>query len=220
MRYLRFRLVPADGGLHPIDRMLAASPAVRREAIHQINLVTPDSATVLYELERLAEVTDLVADLEGHEDMLTLDVTETDGRLFAYAHFRTNETVGQLLRAESELIFEPPLEYTAGGDLRVTAIGETSVIQGLNPDLPEGVDIVIEGIGEYEPEAGRFWTQLTTRQQETLRAAVEAGYYRSPRGATYEDIADRLDISGGTVGEHLQKVEEKILTEVVPAGED
>lgn len=219
MRYIRFRLVPADGGLHPIDQLLADATEVRREAIHQINAVTDDSATVLYELARRGDVTELVADLEAHEDMLTLDVTETGGRLFAYAHFRTNDTVAQLLQAENELVFETPLEYTHGGALRVTAIGETGVIQRLNPDLPEGVDVAVEGIGEYEPEAGRIWSQLTERQQQTLRAAVEAGYYRSPRRATYEDIAAELGISGGTVGEHLQKVEAAVLTAVVPGEE-
>lgn len=219
MRYIRFRIVPATGGLHPIDQILADAPEVRRMAIHQIQAVTDESATVLYELERRDDVADLVADLESHQDMLTLDVTEAGGRLFAYAHFRVNETVAELLQAESELVFETPLEYAEGGALRVTAIGETGVIQRLDPDLPDGVDVVLEGIGEYEPEAGRFWSRLTPRQQETLRAAVDAGYYRSPRDATYADVAAALGISGGTVGEHLQKVEETILPAVVPGEE-
>lgn len=216
MRYIRFRVVPAEGGLHPIDRILAAAPAVTREAIHQISAVTDATATVLYELEPRGAVDDLVKDLEAHEDMLALDVTETDGRLFAYAHFRLNETVRTLLRTENELVLETPLEYADDGALRVTAIADRGVIQRLDPELPDGVDLVIEAVGEYDPGGGRFWSMLTPRQQETLRTAVATGYYRSPREATYADVAAELGIAGGTVGEHLQKVEETILPAVVP----
>lgn len=216
MRYIRVRLEPGEEGLHPIERILAGAPEVRREAIQQVNLVTEETAAVLYELERRGDVSDLVARLEDHEDMLALDVTETGGRLFAYAHFRTNDTVGELLRAENELVFETPIEYTDGGALRLTVIGETGVLQGLDPDIPDSVEVAVEGIGDYDPAAGRLWSQLTRRQQQTLRVAVDAGYYRSPRGATYDDLAAELDISPGTVGEHLQKVERAILPEVVP----
>lgn len=210
-------MVPEGGGLHPIDRVLADAAGVRREAIHQIRLVSAETAVTLYELDGdLKETDDLVAELRTHPDMVSLDVTQAGGKLFAYAHFRVNETVEEMLEAESELVLETPLEYTADGSLRATAIGDVDAISGLSPPFPDGVRVEIEGIGEYEPHADRFWSSLTRRQQETLRAAVEAGYYRSPRGATYEDIAAELDISGGTVGEHLQKVEEKVLAEVVP----
>lgn len=44
-----------------------------------------------------------------------------------------------------------------------------------------------------------------------LSAAVEAGYYRNPRGAGYEDLAAAVDRSTGTVGEHLRKAEAKLM---------
>lgn len=218
MRYIRFRMVPEDGGLHPIDQILADASSVRREAIHQIRLVSEGTAVTLYELDGDLEDNDvLLSELRSHPDMVSLDVTGAGEKLFAYAHFEVNETVKGMLEAESELVLETPLEYTADGSLRATAIGDMEAIRNVSPPFPDGVRIEIEGIGEYEPHTDRFWASLTRRQQETLRTAVEAGYYRSPRGATYEDIAAELDISGGTVGEHLQKVEEKILTEVVPS---
>lgn len=218
MRYIRFRMVPEDGGLHPIDQALADAPGVRREAIHQIRLVSSETAVTLYELDGDPEADNgLVTDLRSHPDMVSLDVTHADEKVFAYAHFRVNETVRKMLEAESELVLETPLEYAADGALRATAIGDVAAMRDVTPPFPDDVRVEIEGIGEYEPHAGRFWSSLTRRQQETLRAAVEAGYYRSPREATYDDIATELDISGGTVGEHLQKVEETVLTEVVPS---
>jgi len=57
---------------------------------------------------------------------------------------------------------------------------------------------------------------LTERQQETLQAAIEAGYYNVPREATHEDIAERLGRSDGTVGEHLRKIEAKVMEAIAP----
>jgi predicted DNA binding protein len=51
---------------------------------------------------------------------------------------------------------------------------------------------------------------LTERQQEVLEVALELGYYDVPRQATHNDIAERLDLSVGTVGEHLQKIEARV----------
>ena len=42
------------------------------------------------------------------------------------------------------------------------------------------------------------------------RDGVALGSYDVPRGATHRDIADRLGLSVGTVGEHLQKVESRV----------
>lgn len=217
MRYIRFRLIPEGGGIHPIDTILAEAEGVRREAVHQIRLVSDETAVTLYELDGDLDANqDLLAALRAHPDMVSLDVTAAGDKVFAYAHFRVNETVREMLEAEAEMVLETPLEYTESGALRATAIGDMDAIRNLDLDFPEGVRLEIEGIGEYEPGADRFWSSLTKRQQETLRVAVESGYYESPREATYEDIAAQLDISGGTVGEHLQKVERKILAEVVP----
>jgi predicted DNA binding protein len=43
-----------------------------------------------------------------------------------------------------------------------------------------------------------------------LEIALELGYYTVQREATHRDIADRLGLSVGTVGEHLQKIEPRV----------
>ena len=44
---------------------------------------------------------------------------------------------------------------------------------------------------------------------------MQAGYYETPREATHEDVADRLDCSPATVSEHLQKIERAVFGALV-----
>lgn len=217
MRYIRFRIVPEERALHPVDGILAENPNVRREAVHNVNQIGEETATILYELDgRISENDELFESLEAHPDILSFDVTSDGENIHAYAHFRANRIVTTLLQTGNELIVEFPLEYTNRGALRITAIGDMEAFERMNPEIPDGIRISIEGTGDYVPRDDRFWSQLTPRQREIVKLAVEMGYYRNPREATYGDIADVLDISDGTVCEHLQKVEEKLFTVAVP----
>lgn len=54
-------------------------------------------------------------------------------------------------------------------------------------------------------------TTLSERQREALRAALELGYYDTPREATHADVAAELDCAPNTASEHLQKGEAKLV---------
>lgn len=41
------------------------------------------------------------------------------------------------------------------------------------------------------------------------------GYYEVPRRTTYEEIAEEVELSQSTVGDHLQKIEAEILPRIV-----
>ena len=55
---------------------------------------------------------------------------------------------------------------------------------------------------------------LTARQLEVLRTAHEAGYFKSPREHSGEEIADMLDISGATFSEHLRTAQDKLFSAI------
>jgi predicted DNA binding protein len=57
-----------------------------------------------------------------------------------------------------------------------------------------------------EPQIG-----LTERQMGTLKAAVDMGYFDTPRRASIKDVARGLKISPSTAVEHLRKAEKKVL---------
>ncbi len=52
---------------------------------------------------------------------------------------------------------------------------------------------------------------LTDKQAQALRAAVESGYFDTPRRASIKDVADRMGVSPSTAVEHLRKAEKKVL---------
>jgi HTH-type transcriptional regulator, bacterioopsin transcriptional activator and related proteins len=56
--------------------------------------------------------------------------------------------------------------------------------------------------------------QLTTRQQEVLRAAYLAGFFNSPRDTTGEELATMLDVSQPTINRHLRLAEQRIMREL------
>lgn len=56
---------------------------------------------------------------------------------------------------------------------------------------------------------------LTKRQLEVLVAAVNAGYYRSPRRISTEKLAESFGIARTTLEEHLRKAEAKVLGHVM-----
>ncbi len=81
--------------------------------------------------------------------------------------------------------------------------------------IPDEIDLRLKQAGEYQPDLGDPAGQLTDRQKEILRAAIAAGYYDIPRRATQRDLAAELGLSPGTIGDHLRRIEAKIMQSLI-----
>lgn len=57
--------------------------------------------------------------------------------------------------------------------------------------------------------------QLTDTERETLEAAVEQGYFGTPRGTNLEGLAGEFDISKMGASKNLRRSQRKVLREVV-----
>ena len=86
----------------------------------------------------------------------------------------------------------------------------TRRLSNLRDHLDElSIGFSIEYIREIDAsQADRL---LTNRQQEVLLAAVEAGYYRTPRDATLGDGADALGVANATCSDVLHRAEGHII---------
>lgn len=218
MRYALVEVTPREGGIHPVDGQLAEDDDIQRVALHHIHRLSDGSGVLLYYLRGDADrIRELISE---HPDTLAGEVSEMGDSIYAYIHFKpeAGSIADELLRLtqELEIVLDPPFECTEGGGFRVTLVGEDAAIQRAAQQTPAGLSAELLELGEYRPERERLASMLTDRQREILRTAIDAGYYEEPRRVTYEDLADELDLSSATVGEHLRRIEGKILTEVDP----
>jgi DNA-directed RNA polymerase specialized sigma24 family protein len=217
MRYVTLLVSPQDGqGFHPVGAAIARDPHLTPEAIHRMDDLGDGTVTMLAEASGDAgRYRSILAEApEVHE------FTVADGEgdtAYGYSRTGTNELVEYMLARdrELELVRDMPIELTDDGSQRVTLVGTEEAFARAGYDPPEGVDITIERTGQYHPEGGRLLDTLTARQREVLEAATAAGYYETPRDATHEDVAERLDCSPATVSEHLQKAERAVFTALV-----
>ena len=192
-----------------IDDMLVAT----QEAIHYLNLL--DDGTVVGvarfrgDAGRLAMIEDEIPEI--------ISCTVTGGETWlAYMHYEPDEVETALLeRINTEAIsIDWPMRETDDG-LEVTLFGEDAALRELTTDIPEELDVTLKRAGEYQPDMDGPAEQLTARQKEIARAALAAGYYNIPRRATQRDLAAELGVSRGTIGDHLRRIEAKIIQSAV-----
>ena len=216
MRYVEMVLRPDREGFHPAEQAIVDDPELQRVAIHHLNQLDDGTIVFLYEsrgpLDRAREL------MDDHEDVLEYSVSREGSKLHSYIHFRPNELVDALFRAMQEysIVVDTPVECLADGGIRITGMGDQETITEALAVVPDSVDVELEAMREYHPDDRQLFSMLTDRQQEILLTAAELGYYDVPRDATYEDIAAELDLAPVTVGEHLRKIESRVLTEILP----
>ena len=120
--------------------------------------------------------------------------------------------------AERRLILIPPIEYTGEGYMRLTVVGEADDLHGLIDGIPDPIGVDVDRVGEYDRRHGTVAADLTERQYEAVRVAVELGYYAVPREASLEAVADELDCAASTASNHLRKAEETVMIGLVTPG--
>ncbi|RQG91309.1 DNA-binding protein [Natrarchaeobius halalkaliphilus] len=216
MRYATVVLTWTADELDSIDGAFARSDAVSIRAIRDLTLVDD---------RRYVELLELRGDLEcgrsllaGAPDALEYAVAGRNGRGHAYVTCRSVAPVTDLLAIlrEHEIVLDWPIAHIepeewagTGCGLEVTVIGTNEAIQRAATALPEGIDLTVQRTGEYD-HPGRGGPTLTPRQRDVFEVALRDGYYEIPRETTHRELADRLEISPGTVGEHLQRIERNL----------
>ncbi|TSD13375.1 bacterio-opsin activator [Haloglomus irregulare] len=215
MRQATFVISAGRGGLHPADAAVAAEPGIQRLSIRQIDILDDGTGIVVYtsrgELERGKRL------LEARDDIYDVDyVGETDG--ITLVHFEPNDTVRNLLAVgrSQPIALDLPIECLPDGGVRVTVLGSDAAISEVVDGMPESLALSLESMGTYDPDRSDPFAALTERQQEILLTALELGYFETPRQTNQEAIAEALDVSTATVGEHLRRIQATLIPSVVP----
>ncbi|MFB6082914.1 MAG: helix-turn-helix domain-containing protein [Halorientalis sp.] len=208
----------AEGGTYnPLDEAIVEHPELSREAALHFDLMSDGTSVLLYhitgdadELERL---------LAEEESALSYDVfdVEDDG-VRAHVRFASNTVLSAMIQLmdEYDLIVDPPVDIDDEGGLHMSVAGEFGKIREAARMRPGDIEIELQEDDSGPVDRVDVTALLTERQLEVLEVALEKGYYEIPRQATNEDIAAELDCSTSTVGEHLRKIESRIISQVGP----
>jgi hypothetical protein len=211
------RLIPTEGGgFHPLGKQLSADPAIERRAIHHVELL--DDTTVL----TLAEGS---GDRERYEEIMSASASvhaymiSGEERWMAVSQFEPTDPVLRILewQEQADIVVEMPIRFGTDGSQKVTFLGDESVFREIFNEAESVASIAFKVVqtGEYDPDTQRFTRSLTRRQEEVLAAAVDVGYYRAPREATHNEIAEAVGLAPSTVGDHLRKIEQIVFEAIV-----
>lgn len=211
MRQIRARFSVPGETLHPWGRLLDSDPDVDIGPVHRMEVLADGSVASLGEFDGDPDrFHELVANADNTH---SLAVTDRD-RGFYHVHFEPMAVTREMMRARrrTAMALKMPLEMGEDGAVIGTFIGDPAAMGDALEELPDAVEVEIERMGEVVPSPGDVFGMLTQRQREVLDVAVEAGYYEDPRQVTHEDLADALDCSAATVGEHLRRIEQRVFS--------
>jgi len=216
MRYLRITGTP-DLALAPeAFRVIADSEHVHEARLEAFN-IGGEEVTLLYRIDGdLAATRESLA--EAPEVTAVSDSWVGPESGYLLVRFDPSQTVlGEHLfelLASSALVVLRPVVYREG-TVRAQFVGEDAEIQTVMDHFPSSVDVEVHAITGTIPQPETAAEQLSERQREALRVALAVGYYDSPRRATHEDVADRLDCAPSTASEHLQKAEATLVRSTI-----
>jgi len=222
MKEVAFRLTPERGYFDRGERALWEVD-VYFEAIRSFEFQADGSVVVVYEVDGDAETLRRCLDAVP-EKVRDASITDGDDTLVAQLHFHPDEPFAELLSIQQSfgVSVEFPIQFV-GHEPSTLELVETGTQEALRKRLAETrelADVHVEYVRHHDPGTERRFGDLTDRQQEVLLAAVECGYYRNPREATHEEIAAELGCSASVVGQHLRRIEQRLVSATVPGDPD
>ncbi|WP_247000458.1 helix-turn-helix domain-containing protein [Halosolutus gelatinilyticus] len=190
--------------------------------VHQISTAYPDATfRVLaavpgsesgFALVRIAgpEVADVLNDMSEHPQLTELTLVQRSENE-ATVHFETTEPLLQFSPREPGMPIELPVEIR-DGEATIDVTGSRERIAELADQLERfGLRYRIEHVKERLHES----QLLSERQLEIVAAAVEQGYYDTPRRCSLTELAEHLEIAKSTCSETLHRAEEAIIKRFV-----
>jgi predicted DNA binding protein len=216
VKYLHLTLYHPPEHRNPMREFVMEHDDLERAELLNWNLSHPDHDYILFRI--VGDPEPYAAAVEEAPLVRAFDVTPLDDESFyAYLEHEKRDVDGEFRTAfaETSLLVVPPIVYTGDGAMEMEIVGRPADMQATMDDLPDGIEVDVDQVGEYDAPQVRFTTLLTDRQREALDVAAEAGYYDVPREATVEDVAVELDCAPSTASTHLRKAESRIVRELV-----
>ncbi|WP_293028735.1 helix-turn-helix domain-containing protein [Natronococcus sp.] len=165
-----------------------------------------------FALVRLAgsSVPEMIDEIEAHPQVLEITVVQRSERE-ATIHFETTAPLLLFSSRESGIPIELPVEIR-DGEATIEVTGSRERLAELAEQLEQfGLRYRIERVQERLHQS----QLLSERQLEVVMAAVDEGYYDTPRRCSLTELADHLEIAKSTCSETLHRAEEAIVKRFV-----
>ena len=179
-----------------VFRILAAVPA-EQTGFALARITGPEISAVVRDMDDHPQITELTP-IQASEDEATL-------------HFKANTPFLFQASQESGIVIDFPV-VIQNGTATLEATGSRDRLSSLVGHLNEfGFEYTINTIGERRHES----QLLSDRQLEFVVAALEAGYYDTPRRCSLTELADELGVAKSTCSETLHRAEETMIKHFV-----
>ncbi|WP_436908896.1 helix-turn-helix domain-containing protein [Halosimplex marinum] len=219
MRYLRVAVHQEPAVRHPMHQFVVEREGYSVSRLLQYNTALDEDPAFLFHVD--GDPDPYEPALRGTESVSAYEISRCPDDTF-YLYVResipehSRDFVGAL--TQPGLVGVMPIEYRADGTVRLTAVGPAEKLQTAVEEMPEGMDAEVLEVGEYDARRLDAGGDLTDRQFEAVVAAVDCGYYETPREGSVEDVGDRLDCAPGTAAELLRRAERSVMRNVVSTG--
>jgi predicted DNA binding protein len=187
MKHVRIRLTAGgdEGAIHPMYDIWANADFIKRSTALQWNF-TGDALGILHyavgDADAFATAIESIPEVLGYEI-----VPAGRERFYVYIRDATTEGLDDLFApiTRSGIVVAPPIRYHENGTVTVSLFGPDNEIQTAIDHVTEPVDVSIEAVTGLESMALTAESQLSRRQREAVRTAVELGDYDIPRTASH-----------------------------------
>ncbi|WP_276270794.1 helix-turn-helix domain-containing protein [Haloarcula litorea] len=217
MKYVRLSLSMGPAKRHPMHQFVVETDGYDASYLLRGNDVGSEVQTLLFHVDGWPPDPYRAA-LEATDEVAEYAIsTCPDETFYLYVRDRPSDVGAGLVDAmrRSRLCPASPVGYHADGTVRLTLVGPGEAVQAATESVPTGISVDVLSVGEYDSRRLDTAAGLTDRQFAAVAAAVDCGYYESPREGTTADVADRLDCSPGTAAEHLRKAERHVMASVL-----
>jgi hypothetical protein len=216
MKYARIRVHHDPDERHPMHAFEMAHDDIERASLLHWNTVLDETNTMVFRVR--GDPGPFRAKLDSRAATVAYSLSpSSEGVFYCCVRDRVTETDRSYIGAfaRGTLVVVPPVTFEPDGTTTMTLVGTPTDLDAAVTELPDGWRATVQSVGPYRRRAGSPTPRLTDRQREAVAAAVDYGYYDSPRRGTVADVAAELGVSPGTAAEHLRKAEAAVMERLV-----
>lgn len=215
MKYARLRIQHDPETRHPMHTFEMEHDRIESAELWHWNTVFNDTNTFVFRVQ--GDPDPFQTKLDSRDATIAYSLTAAaDGVFYCCIRDRVTDVDEGFIEAVARgtLVVRPPVRFNPDGTTDLTLVGAAADVEAAVEGLPDGMRATVRSVGPYHRWGGTA-AKLTDRQRSAVAAAVEHGYYESPREGTVSDVAAELGIAPGTAAEHLRKAEAKTMRRAV-----